>query len=191
MLCFVSISMRGPPCVVGSSKIVHETPCIETGCNLDSRAQKSKETPCRACSTSARPLPPDTLLVGGQHRISHVLPSSPPSTSPEYLLRGQNSLPKGSPQAASLGAMLLGPGQPAERLCSYLLAQEAHRAAASGDAADAKAEGVGGGGDPVAPWAAVRLHIMDTIGVMCGVSDEAVQVVVSTGAVRCVLGVLR
>lgn len=103
----------------------------------------------------------------------------------------QNSLPKDSPQAESLGAMLLGPGQPVERLCSYLLAQEAQRAATSGDAAGAKAEGAGKGGNPVALWPKVRLHIMDTIGVMCGVSDEAVQTVVSTGAVRCVLGVLR
>ena len=85
--------------------------------------------------------------------------------------------------------MLLGPGQPVERLCSYLLAQEAQRAT-PGDPAETKAGGAGGD-DPVVPWPDVRLHIMDTIGVMCGVSDEAIQTVVSTGAVRCVLGVLR
>lgn len=87
--------------------------------------------------------------------------------------------------------MLLGPGQPTDRLCSYLVAQEA-KAVNSGYTAEIKTgEGGAGGSDSVVPWPEVRLHILDTIGVMCKVSNEAVQTVVSTGAVRCVLGLLR
>lgn len=105
----------------------------------------------------------------------------------------QDSLPTDSPQAASLGAMLLGPGQPTDRLCSYLVTQEA-TAVNSGSTAETKTGGSGGaagGSDSVVPWPEVRLHILDTIGVMCKVSNEAVHTVVSTGAVRCVLGLLR
>lgn len=86
--------------------------------------------------------------------------------------------------------MLLKPGKPVERLCGYLVAQEAQRST-SAETPEAKKGAAAGGSDPVVPWPVVRLQVMDTIGVMCGVSDEAVQTVVSTGTVRCVLGVLR
>lgn len=85
--------------------------------------------------------------------------------------------------------MLLGPGQPVERLCTFLVVQETLRAN-SGEAEETS-EGGAGGSRPVPSWPEVRLHVMDTIGVMCGVSKDAIQTVVSTGTVRCVLGVLR
>ncbi|CBJ28383.1 conserved unknown protein [Ectocarpus siliculosus] len=101
-----------------------------------------------------------------------------------------HSLPAGSSQHASLGAMLLKPGKPVERLCGYLVAQEAQQSTPV-ETPEAKKGAAAEGRDPVVPWPVVRLQVMDTIGVMCGVSDEAVQTVVSTGTVRCVLGVLR
>ncbi|CAM9570405.1 unnamed protein product [Ectocarpus sp. 4 AP-2014] len=101
-----------------------------------------------------------------------------------------HSLPAGSSQHASLGAMLLKPGKPVERLCGYLVAQEAQRST-SVETPEAKKGAAAQGRDPAVPWPVVRLQVMDTIGVMCGVGDEAVQTVVSTGTVRCVLGVLR
>ena len=85
--------------------------------------------------------------------------------------------------------MLLRPGQPAERLCTFLVVQETLRAN-SGDSAETN-EGGAEGSHSVPPWPKVRLHVMDTIGVMCGVSNDAIQTVVSTGTVRCVLEVLR
>lgn len=84
--------------------------------------------------------------------------------------------------------MLLGPGQPVERLCNFLVVQETLRAS-SEETAETSGEGREGS-HPVA-WPKVRLHVMDTIGVMCEVSNDAIQTVVSTGTVRCVLGVLR
>ena len=85
--------------------------------------------------------------------------------------------------------MLLRPGQPAERLCTFLVVQETLRAN-SGEAAETS-EGSTEGNSSVPPWPKVRLHVMDTIGIMCGISNDAIQIVVSTGTVRCVLGVLR
>lgn len=85
--------------------------------------------------------------------------------------------------------MLLGPGQPVERLCTFLVVQETLRGN-SGEAAETS-DGDSGGSHPIPPWPEVRLHVMDTIGVMCGVSNDAIQTVVSTGTVRCVLRVLR
>ena len=102
------------------------------------------------------------------------------------LFRNQESLPKDSPQADALGAILIGPGQPTERLCSYFVAQSNKRAKNEGS------EETGGAGiDNTSPWNVERLYIVDTIGVMCGVSNDAVQPVVSSGAVPCLLGVLR
>lgn len=77
-----------------------------------------------------------------------------------------------------------------ERLCSYLVAQEVKHAS-SRDDDETKNGDAGVGSASVVPWPVVRLHVMDTIGVMCGISNDAIQTVVSTGAVRCVLGVLR
>lgn len=82
--------------------------------------------------------------------------------------------------------MLLRPGQPVERLCTFLVVQETLRANSA-----ETSEGSTEGSNSVTPWPKVRLHVMDTIGVMCGVSNDAVQTVVSTGTVHCVLGVLR
>lgn len=77
-----------------------------------------------------------------------------------------------------------------ERLCGYLVAQEAKQANARGDE-KTKDGDAGDGGASGAPWPVVRLLVLDTIGVMCGISNEAIQTVVSTGTVRCVLGLLR
>lgn len=85
-----------------------------------------------------------------------------------------------------MGAILTGPGQPTERLCSYFVAQSNKRASGEGpeETGGAKIENI-------APWNVERLYIVDTIGVMCGVSNDAVQTVVSIGAVPCLLRVLR
>lgn len=103
--------------------------------------------------------------------------------------RDQDALPSESPQAASLGAILLGPGQPAERLCSYLIAGE--KQFVSSEEPKQAIESGGAEADPVIPWTVARLHVVDTLGVMCGVSNEAIRAIVATGAVPCLLGVLR
>lgn len=102
---------------------------------------------------------------------------------------GQASLSEDSAHAASLGAILLGSGQPVERLCSYFVAQEKQRVniARPEEPEEKKDPGV----DPAIPWVVVRLHILDTLGVMCGLSDAAIQTVVASGSVPYLLGVLR
>lgn len=92
-----------------------------------------------------------------------------------------------------MGAVLVGPGQPVERLCKYLIAQEVRRAHQEGPESTL---GASKGADEVGtdggfPWTIVRLYVVDTLGVMCGVSSEAIQTVVATGSVPCLLTVLR
>lgn len=110
------------------------------------------------------------------------VPRSPaPSSS-----RDQESLPKGSTQAISLGAILIGPGQPTERLCSYFVAQSNKRGNQEGSEEASEA-----GIDTIVSWNVERLYLVDIIGVMCGVSNDSIQTVVSSGAVPCLLNVLR
>lgn len=110
--------------------------------------------------------------------------------------------------AKSMGAMLLGPGQPTERLCSHFIAKETQHnrlilreegdgsrekaaSTSSNKGATTETAAAAVGLDVVVPWSTERLYVVDTLGVMCRVSNEAIQTVVSSGTVSCLLGVLR
>lgn len=103
--------------------------------------------------------------------------------------------------AKSVGAMLLGPGQSTERLCSHFINKETqHRRLTQEDGGDSRektatsgkdATETAAGIDPVVPWSVERLYIVDTLRVMCRISNEAIQTVVANGTVSCLLGMLR
>lgn len=103
--------------------------------------------------------------------------------------------------AKSVGAMLLGPGQCTERLCNHFIAKETlHSRLVQEDGGDSRektatsnkeATETAAGIDPVVPWSVERLYVVDTLGVMCRISNEAIQTVVTSGTVSCLLRMLR
>lgn len=111
----------------------------------------------------------------------------------QQLVRRQVSLPKGSSQSSSLGALLLGCGQTPECLCYFFVKHEKLQSK-TGDVASfenaAAVDTVKEGGD-IVPWPALRIHALDTLGVMCEVSDSAIQTVVASQAIPLLLSVLR
>lgn len=97
-----------------------------------------------------------------------------------------------------MGATLLGSGQPVERLCSYLISQETHQAVmerveGAGDNNSCKKGAKASKAETAAtsPWTTARLHVVDTLGVMCGVQSEAVYTLVASEAVPLLLKILR
>lgn len=104
----------------------------------------------------------------------------------------QASLPVDSPQKSALVALLTGAGQPAECLCSLFIKQEKQRVQEESETAAGSSGKVNKeDAESIVPWAAMRLQVTDTLGVMCAFSKEAVKSVVTSGAVPFLLGVLR
>lgn len=119
-----------------------------------------------------------------QHSNRTVFVALPPTTSH----RQQASLSKDIPKRNSLGTLLLGSGQVPECLCRFLLKQGKSRQGKEAEGAAVTADNNVNGD---IAWSMVRIHVLDTLGVMCEVSDAAIETVVTSGTVPFLLGVLR
>lgn len=106
---------------------------------------------------------------------------------------GQVSLTEeDSPQRTTLGAVLTASGQPAECLCSFLVKQEKQRVEELERATAGKGNPEDKGGvNPPATWSEMQLHATGTLGIICSVSNQALQTVVESGVVAYLLGLVR